>query len=731
MPRLRSRSAASVLAFLALHRGREFSRAELGETIWPDGEPEKQMQNLRRTLSDIRDALESDGLEGVVLEAGRNYARLSPDHFTTDCERLTALAESAERTGDDQAQAQIWGEIMGLYQGPLLSPLYDSWITPFRLEFEESYVGAVRGLIGLLISAGQSRDAVKIGRRAVTVAPLREDTHVALIRAYASAGLGSEAVRQFEELERILDDNWGESPSHEAVEALESGPVAVPRRRPGPTTPTTKPSNDLVSPSDIVLLFDRTNELASKRVSELRDALGEAGLSAFFDRHTSPDLTWGKTIESKVRKAKVVAALVSEGSDQNEMMTAELEIADSESLDDGTPRIFSLKLDGAWPLAGVMGGVLNSRPSFDWPSEADVETAVGYIKDAHWREKAPLVAIEPDHPGGAVPLDSKFYIDRPTDHLVKRAIETCDSIVLVKAPRQTGKTSLLARAAQFARAGERRLVLSDFQTMSASQLHSEETLYKGLASGLATQLGSQVDLKELWNDWLGANSNLDAAVVAVLEETEGPVVWCFDEVDRLFGHPYSTDFFGLVRSWHNRRALEPGSVWQRLTVVITFATEAHLFIRDLNQSPFNVGTRLELADFDEAQMLDLVRRYGSPLTSDEDVARLRELVGGQPFLVRRALDRIATDRASLEDIEADALRDDGPFGDHLSRLWFSLSRDESTMTEVGNLLEGKPFQRPETFYRLRAGGLIVGSPDEPRFRCGAYGRYLAYRRGPN
>jgi len=31
-------------------------------------------------------------------------------------------------------------------------------------------------------------------------------------------------------------------------------------------------------------------------------------------------------------------------------------------------------------------------------------------------------------------------------------------------------------------------------------------------------------------------------------------------------------------------------------MAIAYATEAHMFITDMNQSPFNVGTRLSLAD---------------------------------------------------------------------------------------------------------------------------------------
>ena len=115
-----------------------------------------------------------------------------------------------------------------------------------------------------------------------------------------------------------------------------------------------------------------------------------------------------------------------------------------------------------------------------------------------------------------------------------------------------------------------------------------------------------------------------------------PLVWGLDEVDRLFPPAcFGSEVFGLFRSWHNRRALDPSGPWSRLTLAIAYATEAHLFITDLNQSPFNVGTRLTLEDFAPAQVADLNGRYGLPLPDGEAVARFhasgrRAAVPGAP-----------------------------------------------------------------------------------------------------
>ena len=90
--------------------------------------------------------------------------------------------------------------------------------------------------------------------------------------------------------------------------------------------------------------------------------------------------------------------------------------------------------------------------------------------------------------GGAVPLDSRFYILRPTDEKFRTAIARQDSIVLVKGARQVGKTSLLARGLQQAREEGAKVVLTDFQNLNAADLESVEKLLLSFADSFADQL---------------------------------------------------------------------------------------------------------------------------------------------------------------------------------------------------------------------------------------------------
>src|SRR5262249_25744832 len=152
----------------------------------------------------------------------------------------------------------------------------------------------------------------------------------------------------------------------------------------------------------------------------------------------------------------------------------------------------------------------------------------------------------------ALALDSAFYVVRPTDAEFREAIERRDSIVLVKGARQMGKTSLLARGLQQARAAGAKVFLTDFQMLNQAHLASAESLFLTLAEGIADHLELEVLPEETWDARRGPNINLQRYLRReVLGKIETPIVWGLDEVDRLFTCDFGSEVFGLFRSWHN------------------------------------------------------------------------------------------------------------------------------------------------------------------------------------
>lgn len=333
--------------------------------------------------------------------------------------------------------------------------------------------------------------------------------------------------------------------------------------------------------------------------------------------------------------------------------------------------------------------------------------------------------------GGAVPLGSSFYVVRPTDEEFHAAIARRDSIVLVKGPRQVGKTSLLARGLQQAREAGAQVVLTHFQTLSGADFDSSETLLLALAETLAEQVDLKVLPADVWDARRSPNLNFRRfmrreVLGSHAQRASTPLVWGLDEVDRLFSCSFGSEIFGLFRAWHDERALEPDGPWGNLTLAMAYSTEAHLFITDLNQSPFNVGTRLELSDFTLAQVADLNRRYGSPLRDEGELARHRELVGGHPYLVRRSLHEMAAHATPLSVLEARAGANEWIFGEHLRRVLVLMRREPDLCEAMRAVLQGGPCPTDERFYRLRGAGVLTGdSAGEAEPRCGLYAKFLA------
>ena len=329
-------------------------------------------------------------------------------------------------------------------------------------------------------------------------------------------------------------------------------------------------------------------------------------------------------------------------------------------------------------------------------------------------------------PVGALPLNSRYYIKRPTDDEFCSAIQRRDSLVLVKGARQVGKSSLLAQGLHQARQSGATVVLTDFQSLNADAL----TTADGLLRSLAEQIAYKLDLdfpSDTWKPAAGPNMNFENYLRRKVLPNTGALVWGLDEVDRLFGYAYSDDIFGLFRSWHNLRSFDPRGPWGGFTLALAYATEAHLFIKDLNQSPFNVGTRLSLQDFTLAQVVELNGRYGSPL-QDTAVSGYLALLGGHPYLVQCGFYKMVHENLKLATIQNQADRDEGPFGDHLHHMYRSLERDAALCQAVRTVLRGEPGLGTSDFYRLRSAGVLAGdSPQEAALRCELYATYLRKR----
>jgi adenylate cyclase len=212
--RFRSQKYGLLLAYLAYHQHRSHSREELTELLWPEGDPDAGRLNLRVALSWLRQQLELPGppTQGVIL-ADRATARLNPAAVTTDVAEFEATLQAAASAESSSERAACLAQSVELHRGPLLPGYYEGWILQEREWLAGRYFQALGQLLAHLEQAGDLDRALQYAHRGVNADPLWEEAHRDLIRLYAVAGQPEAALRQYRELERLLQEQLETVPS--------------------------------------------------------------------------------------------------------------------------------------------------------------------------------------------------------------------------------------------------------------------------------------------------------------------------------------------------------------------------------------------------------------------------------------------------------------------------------------------------------------------------------------
>lgn len=333
--------------------------------------------------------------------------------------------------------------------------------------------------------------------------------------------------------------------------------------------------------------------------------------------------------------------------------------------------------------------------------------------------------LELDDLTGSVPLDSRFYIERPpTEHDCYRTILKPAALIRIKAPRQMGKSSLLQRILYCAREKGYQTVCVSFQTLDDSSLSSLDTFLQWFCSCVSDRLGVEDRVETLWQGVRGSiNKCSNYFGRYLLRELESPLTVGIDEVDEVFQYPLlAADFFGMLRSWYEEGRND--ETWQKLRLVLTHSKEVYVPM-NINQSPFNVGLPIELPELNQEQVQELVGRY-QQTWDGEKTSQLMDLVGGHPHLLRVALNDIVRGRITLEDLQEVAATESSIYGDHLSRHLGNVQKDPSLRAAMQQVVRADgPIQlEQEAKFKLRSMGLVklVGNRVVPT--CNLYRRYF-------
>ena len=452
--------------------------------------------------------------------------------------------------------------------------------------------------------------------------------------------------------------------------------------------------------------------------AEIERYLAGRGVPVFRDSRIKIGEEWSRSIDEELTSSRFLLVLISQASMESGYVYEEIVRAKRRGL-----AILPVRIDTS-ELPYHIASLINTLEIRDL-NGAGIETICNEIIDGMQPEE-PGASADPDFlqpETGTVSLDSPFYVRRDVDGRIEERLQGRGATVLLRGPRQVGKSSLLVRAAATAESAGRRVSRIDFQLMDNDQRQSLRALLRHLAFSIAADLTIDTDPDLYWDDRRGSKASMTRFVEqAVLKPAASPVVLCLDEVDSAFGTAYCNDFFAMLRVWHNERATS--KIWSRLHLIITHSTDPALWIGDLNQSPFNVGERHSLTDFTRDQVRDLANRYGVKIDTDE----LMQLLGGHPFLIRKALFTMQTTKCRVSDLATDLFSDSSPFRDHLQLLMGSLSANAPLCDAMRQVLRAGRCDSESAFQGLLGAGLVKGiSRDGVAPRCELYRAFFGKR----
>jgi AAA-like domain/TIR domain len=484
--------------------------------------------------------------------------------------------------------------------------------------------------------------------------------------------------------------------------------------------------------------------------SSMEKFLRNQGLSVFLDTKIECGIEWANEIDQQLRTSQNFVVLLSKESIRSPMVSQEVKLA-HELRRSGKLRILPIRVDFVGELPYELASYLNPLQYVLWtpshpllklcehiaelirknetPVRGNEQTTgaqerLRMLAEATETRGAPLPAADLRLETGTIGLSSPFYIRRNADRAVERLVVQEGQTIVIKGSRQVGKSSLLARALKHARDKEIATFYLDFQLIDSHHLESLGNFFKYLAIRISRNFRTQIKPADIWDELLGEKDNItDFIEKALLNSAEMPVIFVFDEVDRVFRYGHRDDFFATLRGWHNNRATRPS--WAKLSIVIAHAVDPILWIQDLNQSPFNIGNRIRLANFSTSDVQELNARHGSPLKTESEIDDLVRLVGGQPYLTRLAMYWLSEGTWTYRDLRFSAADDNGPFGDYLrSRLW-ALRESEGLRNTLKVILRNGTCEKEDDFQSLIAAGLVKGeSRHVIQMSCDLYRDYL-------
>lgn len=215
-----TRKAIALLAYLAVTRA-PHSRDALAALLYPEYDQTHARAALRRTLSTLNAALDSD-----TLDIDRENIGLQPHaKLTTDVVEFQIIVDEGKAKPSDVKRLTRAAEI---YHDDFMagfslrdSPAFDDWQFFTTENLRREFARLLDKLVCYHRDQKSFDPAIQYARRWLALDPLHEPVHRQLMQLYAWSDQRAAALRQYDECVRVLEKELGVAPLDETTRLYE------------------------------------------------------------------------------------------------------------------------------------------------------------------------------------------------------------------------------------------------------------------------------------------------------------------------------------------------------------------------------------------------------------------------------------------------------------------------------------------------------------------------------
>jgi hypothetical protein len=268
------------------------------------------------------------------------------------------------------------------------------------------------------------------------------------------------------------------------------------------------------------------------------------------------------------------------------------------------------------------------------------------------------------------------------------------------------------RLVAYARGQNFQTVILSFRSLVDETVSIElEEFLKLFCIAVSNKFGMQSQLEDYWQQ---PGTYIDKTKTYfqnyLLSKVTTPLVLALNDVDLVFEQrKIANSFCTMLRNWHDlaKEGDDKSRIWEKLRLIIVHSTEVYTVI-DINNSPLR-GTGL-VVDLPELTLKEVQRfvQYHQLNWEPTQVEYLMAMVGGHPYLLKRAIEYFKMHNITLQRFLKIAHTPEGPFSEHLLELLEILRNNSELKTAFRDVVVArKPLPlEPIIARRLKRLGLV-------------------------